>query len=472
MSIACILICGSKDFSSHVFAQGKNETFVHENVDNQAPTEFGKSEQDDEIGLQDFLDLFSVNSNKQLEILNKISSNWSDEFYAPLLDLVRLTTDDFLLNSVKILLEEKSGGEVRNYYDGLRWIWTKNFDESDFYPELKAELYQYLDRKFKNYFKGRSDQAKINFDEILWGGVKQDGIPPLRYPKMLESDDARYLQDDDFVFGIYINGIARAYPKRILAWHEFFVDSFGETKVAGVYCTLCGTVIAYDMTHNGEFYNLGTSGFLYRSNKLMYDQETQSLWNTIQGEPVVGPLVDKNIKLKSFPVVSTTWKQWRKMHPDTEVLSLDTGYDRNYDEGVAYNSYFSTDELMFPVPSTDNRLKNKAEVFVLKVEGYEKDPIAISIDYLRKYRLYQSKISNIDFLVIAEHDGLSRAYNSDGIIFKSYRKGKLIDSNNEEWVVGENKILSPSGKSLSRLSGHNVFWFAWYNSFKQTRLIY
>ena len=110
---------------------------------------------------------------------------------------------------------------------------------------------------------------------------------------MLDASEATYLGDRNIVFGIEVNGDARAYPKRILAWHEMFTDSVGGVPVAGVYCTLCGTVILYYTNLGGTQYDLGTSGFLYRSNKLMYDRATQSLWNTFSGEPVVGPLVGK-----------------------------------------------------------------------------------------------------------------------------------------------------------------------------------
>ena len=94
-------------------------------------------------------------------------------------------------------------------------------------------------------------------------GVQQDGIPPLREPEMLAARDARYLAEADVVFGIEINGDARAYPKRILAWHEMFVDRVGGIAVAGVYCTLCGAVIVYETVVDGRAHRLGTSGYLY-----------------------------------------------------------------------------------------------------------------------------------------------------------------------------------------------------------------
>ena len=119
----------------------------------------------------------------------------------------------------------------------------------------------------------------------MWGGVRQDAIPPLRFPKLIDAEDATYLSNNQVVFGLMINDSARAYPKRILAWHEMVIDEVGGEPVAGVYCTLCGSMIIYKTTHRGENHELGTSGFLYRSNKLMYDKKTQSLWSTLRGNP-------------------------------------------------------------------------------------------------------------------------------------------------------------------------------------------
>jgi len=147
-----------------------------------------------------------------------------------------------------------------------------------------------------------------------------------------------------------VNGEARAYPKRILAWHELARDRVGGVELAIVYCTLCGTVIPYEAMAGGKLRVLGTSGFLYRSNKLMFDEETKSLWSTLEGRPVIGPLAGSGVELRYRPVVTTTWGEWRAAHPGTTVLSLDTGHQRDYSEGAAYREYFGTDELMFQVP--------------------------------------------------------------------------------------------------------------------------
>ena len=398
-----------------------------------------------------------------------IRSNWDEKYIAPLLDIHRINQDRSIYSNLSQILKEHIGTE--NFYEGLRWVWKNKPEYDKYYGKIKAEIYQHIDPKFKTYFEDRDETALIGLDEIVWGGVLQDGIPPLRYPKMIDANSAGYLSDSDVVFGVSIDGDHRAYPKRILAWHEFFVDNFANKKIAGVYCTLCGTMIAYDMIVDGQFHDLGTSGFLYNSNKLMYDKATQSLWSTIEGIPVLGPLSDKGIVLEPYSSTTTTWKQWKKMHPDTKVLALPTEYDRNYDEGEAYKEYFSTDKLMFPVPQIDNRLRNKDEVLVIRTKSYQNDPLAISINYLRKNRLYQGRIYNEDFVVLSEKDGMSRVYQAENIRFKSYKKGILKDQNGLMWNVSESHLESPQGVRLERLPSHNVFWFAWYNVFPSTRLV-
>ena len=156
--------------------------------------------------------------------------------------------------------------------------------------------------------------SEIRLDEIDWGGVVVNGIPPLEYPQTLPAAAADYLDDDHVVFGIAVNGAARAYPKRILAWHEMALDRLGGLELTIVYCTLCGTVIPYESVVDGQHIRIGTSGFLYRSNKLMFDHDTRSLWNTFEGVPVVGPLVGSGLRLRHRAVVTTTWGEWAA-HP-------------------------------------------------------------------------------------------------------------------------------------------------------------
>lgn len=418
------------------------------------------------------LSLLSNDRKIQNKAIKQLDSQWDMQYTAPILEVLRMTSDDALSNDLLTLLQTKLGKEnIPNYYDGIRWVWSIDPCYPEYLADLKGDIYQYVDPAFKTYFEDRQSTAQVRVDEILWGGVKQDGIPPLRHPKMIDAKDADYLNGGDIIFGMNINGIPRAYPKRILAWHEFFVDTFDTTDIAGVYCTLCGTVVAYDMTHDGVRYDLGTSGFLYRSNKLMYDKNTSSLWNTITGKPVMGPLVYDDIELPTYPVITTTWDAWKKQYPDSQVLSIDTGYDRDYSEGEAYKEYFASDELMFPVPKLDNRLHNKDEVLVIKARGYENNPVAISIDFIRKQEIYSFKIDTQDLVAISMKDGSARVYQRGNQNFKSRKQSSIYNDEGEEWLLQEAMIKGPNGETLERIPTHRSFWFAWFNMFPDTRLI-
>ena len=259
------------------------------------------------------------------EALNFIDSQWQPGFTPMLLEVLTFNRYPELGAQLVQVLERNTNQSFGfNINQWRQWLWNKEPSLHPRYADFKGALYSLIDNRFEVYFDA-DRTATIRLDEVLWGGVKQDGIPPLRNPKMTVAAEAKYLAHDDIVFGLEVNGDARAYPKRILAWHEMFVDEVGGIPVAGVYCTLCGTMILYQTQYEGVNHQLGTSGFLYRSNKLMYDQATQSLWNTIWGKPVIGPLAQQDISLEQLSVVTTTWVEWRRRHPGTQVLSIDTG---------------------------------------------------------------------------------------------------------------------------------------------------
>ncbi|MEL7027672.1 MAG: DUF3179 domain-containing protein [Pseudomonadota bacterium] len=394
--------------------------------------------------------------------------------HAPMaIEAASFAASDIARAGLFVLLEEKTGEEfgvdIRAWY---QWLWARPERISPDYAAFKADLYSLIDPVFETYFAGRQHTARIRLDEIRWGGVLQDGIPPLRDPDMIEAREARYLDDDNIVFGIEINGDARAYPKRILAWHEMFVDEVGGVEIAGVYCTLCGTVIPY-LTNDGQrTHALGTSGFLYRSNKLMYDADTLSLWNTLTGEPVVGPLVDQGVKLEFLSIVTTTWGEWRRRHPDTTVLSLKTGHRRDYGEGVAYQDYFATDRLMFETPFNDTRLKNKQEVLALRFPGAPKDQLAIDTDFLKAHPIYTDRVGFQDVLVLTDSTGANRVYDPQGVQFTSYdRDSTLIDQDGLAWRLSEDALTASDGRTLKRLPAHRAFWFGWRAAFPETRLV-
>ena len=424
------------------------------------------------LPLETFYGLLNENGAAAQSQLQRIRAGWRDEYAAMLLELIGFVPSRSVRHGVLALLEQKSGRAFDGDLDGwYRWVWSSDPGTHPDYAEFKAGLYEQIDPRFREYFAGRP-KTSIRLDEIRWGGVWRDGIPPLKDPRMLRAREAGYLQDDNIVFGVAIDGDARAYPKRILAWHEMVKDRIAGRELNGVYCTLCGSMILYDVTVGGVHYELGTSGFLYRSNKLMYDHATKSLWSTLTGTPVVGPLVGKGIELRTLHIVTTTWKEWKARHPGTLVLSLDTGHQRDYGEGAAYREYFATDRLMFGVPKLDDRLPNKAEVLALRAAGNPGERLAISAEFLLANRVHHDRLDRREFVVLTDASGANRVYESRGIRFESWDGAAgARDRLGRSWTVAEDKLTGPEGQALARLPAHRAFWFGWYAAFPDTRLV-
>lgn len=419
-----------------------------------------------------FLALVIGNPGAREIAIQQITKTWRDEYIPMTLESVTLMSDSTMAAKMIQLLQEKTnqnfGFDINRWFE---WVWSHEPKLDPQYPQYKSLLYALIDPRFSEYFKnnGHSD---IRLDEIRWGGVRQDGIPPLRNPKMIKANQAAYLSDNNVVFGLEINGDVRAYPKRILAWHEMFVDEVGGLEVVGVYCTLCGSMSLYETRHNDTNHQLGTSGLLFRSNKLMYDQATQSLWNTMWGGPVVGPLAGRGITLKRLSIVTTTWGAWKRRHPDTSVLSLATGRVRDYSEGAAYRDYFATDDLMFSVPALDARLRNKEEVVGLIFAHADEKPLAISTTFLTQHPVYQDRVGAVKLVVFTDRSGANRVYERGDVEFVSWdREHTAIDSNARQWQVNESALESDEGESLPRLPAHRAFWFGGYSAYSHTRLV-
>lgn len=201
---------------------------------------------------------------------------------------------------------------------------------------------------------------------IQSGGPPRDGIPALTRPGFVSAGEAEFLEPADRVLGVNLNGITRAYPIKILNYHEIVNDRFGEVTVIVTFCPLCGTGIVFEGSFEGVEQTFGVSGLLYNSDVLMYDHQTESLWSQIAGQAIAGPR--KGTRLERLPVRHTTWDDWRSRHPDTQVLSIETGYNRNYYRDP-YRGYGSSSEVYFPVSHHDDRYSAKELVIGLEIDG-------------------------------------------------------------------------------------------------------
>ena len=228
----------------------------------------------------------------------------------------------------------------------------------------------------------------------------------------------------------------------------------------------------------------GTSGLLYRSNKVMYDRATNTLWNQLTGKPIIGELVGSDIKLKILPLVLTTWGEWLTDHPDTTVLSLETGYysptqyQREDDSASIYFSYRESAETMFPVWIRDDRLRAKEEVLGLSVDDVHK---AYPLKVVSEMRVVNDTVNGVDVVVIASSSSMdARAYRGDGLTFERTDEDSgtglpklLVASDGSRWWVTEDALVNADDESrtLPSMLANISFWFGWY-AFHDDTLLY
>ena len=240
----------------------------------------------------------------------------------------------------------------------------------------------------------------------------------------------------------------------------------------------------YSAKINGEPTTFGTSGFLYRSNKVMYDRLTNSLWNQLSSEPVIGPLWDSGIKLDFFPVMLTTWEEWLALHPDTTVLAQSTGvyaadfYKPEDNPEAIYFDYFTDPATMFPVPDRNDSLETKDIVLGVQLNDSYK---AYASKALRVVRIINDVVGGEDILVLgsAGSEG-ARVYYRGGESFKLSQgdasslvlPATVVDDEGDTWRVTEEYLINEADESekLARIPTHMSFWFGWYQFHPDTEL--
>lgn len=403
------------------------------------------------------------------------------------------TVDDAALTNALEMLSGKRFGD--DWPAWSEWYGATALTPPPGFTGWKGRLFGRLDPRFREFLSDGAP-SRIRVEEIQWGGVAVDGIPALTHPKMIPAASATYLTTAEPVFALSINGYARAYPLRILDWHEMVNDRVGGVPVSLAYCTLCGAGIAYDgRASDGVTYTFGSSGLLFRSNKLMYDRQTRTLWNQLTGEPVLGKLAGTGVRLTLRPLVLTSWGEWLAEHPETKVLDAHTGYERTYAPGAPYGQYFASSATMFPVWRRNHVLPLKARIYALRIDGV---PKAFPADVLVARRVVNDVVGGTPVVLIAKHGAVTvngqreggpvdrfhvppATYNA-GAEVRAFRRGSerfrpgpdpdaVLDAWGRSWRVTEAALIGPSGIRAARVPGFLAYWFAWYAFFPQT-LVY
>lgn len=316
----------------------------------------------------------------------------------------------------------------------------------------------------------------IRLEEVVPGGVRIEGIPSLDHPPMVQPADARYLKDDEDVFGIELNGDVRAYPLRFLDWHEMLNDDIGGRSVSLSYCTLCGSGVLYDTGKAGEGRRFATSGLLYRSNKLMFDRETRTLWSNLYGVPVIGRLATEPDahELTILPMTRTTWKAWRTRHPETTVVDLTKDLKK---EGRKFGFDYRPEKanqarrgVSFPVWKKNEALAPETEIYTLRLGTSVR---AYPLDELLATGLVHDHVGDAPVVLVADADsGAVRAYRRGADQrFTLAPGGHLESADGQVWTLHEDGLaMDGSEQRHERLAGHFAFWFGWYAFFPQTEI--
>ena len=360
-------------------------------------------------------------------------------------DLLRVVQDPTLILNLSDAATELTGQEFGSGFS----VWNQltnsliawDIPAPPDYLAAKANIYTAVEPAWAELLV---DNSSVDWRFVSWGGVLIDDrpfdttddpcncIPAIDNPEVQTADEATWLTDDAVVFGVVVNGEARAYPRQIMEVREMVNDTLGGRDFAMPYCTLCGSAQVWftDSVPEGvERPVLRTSGLLSRSNKVMYDLTSQSVFDTFRGTADSGVLFDQGVSLEGHTVVTSTWGAWVAENPDTTVLIEELALGRDFD----FRSGRDADGPIFPIGDVDPRLAVQEDVLGVTLENGT--PLAIHVN---------SAIGALDRGEVIEIDGIRVIRAGDGV--------RAIDADGNE------------------ITGHQAFWFAWSQFHPSTQL--
>jgi hypothetical protein len=322
----------------------------------------------------------TLSSDVDVDALARLGSSGDARLGWLLSDLLRFFQRGAVADAATLAFEQVTGTRLGS---GFAWkLVTDAMIAWDLpappgYVEWKRIPFELVEPAWEPFFADA--ESDIDYRLLSWGGVLIDNrtigdaasgascergcIPALNDPALTDAEGGSWLRDTRLVFGVVVNGEARAYPKHMMEVHEMVNDTLGGRRIGIPYCTLCGSAQAYftDVVPTGfETIELRTSGLLTRSNKVMYDLNTFSVFDTFLGNAVSGPLRAAGYQLEMITVVTSTWGEWKQTHPDTKIIAMDGGLGRFYD----LDPLGGRDDAgpIFPIGEVDPRLPVQEQV--------------------------------------------------------------------------------------------------------------
>jgi hypothetical protein len=334
-------------------------------------------------------------------------------------------------------------------------------------------------------------ESLVDRTRIVWGGVAPDAIASIDAPRFERADTVDWIEDEEAVMVLQVDGGTRVYPVQVMIWHEIVNDRIGDLPVTVTYCPLCNSAVAFDRRVGGEVLDFGTSGSLHRSALVMYDRQTESLWTQFDGQAVIGTLMGE--ELEQLTVSTVSWSDVRADHPDASVLSRDTGYGRPY----GTSRYGGIDSLDKPLSGwfteeVDGRHAAFDRLVGIDVGG---PPLAVMHALASAAGVVSAEVqgrpvtvwhqpgtaSPINDREVAGGDeiGATGAFFSDAddgpgglLTFTRADEGFVDDQTGSGWnILGEATSGPLTGTVLESIPHLDTFWFAWSTQHPDTTVL-
>ena len=355
-------------------------------------------------------------------------------------------------------------------------------------PGSQAAAGSQVEQFSRDGWKTNFGKHSVPLTELQSGGPPKDGIPAIDHPKFVSTTDAGgWLKPVEPVIALTVGGESRAYPMQILVWHEIVNDTVDGVPVTVTFCPLCYTAIAFDRRAAGRVLDFGTTGNLRRSDLVMYDRQTESWWQQVLGQAIVGDLTGSQLTILPASIVS--WAAFRTAHPEGKVLSSDTGFNRSYGSNP-YRGYdqANTQPFLFD-GKPDARLSPKEHVVTVSLGG---EDVAYPYTLLKRLHVVQDTVGGTKLVVLyrpgtasgldAENVaggfdlGASGVFSSEldgGVLtFKAAGADFLDVETGSHWNLFGYAVSGPmAGRQLTPIAHGDDFWFAWA-AFKPSTRVY
>jgi len=341
-----------------------------------------------------------------------------------------------------------------------------------------------IDETWKTDWSKRS----IDLDELMSGGPPKDGIPSITHPQFVSIEKAgQWLASQEPVIALAIEGVARAYPLQIMTWHEIAIDEVGGVPVVVTFCPLCYSAVAYDRRVDGQVLSFGVSGLLRHSDLVMFDRQTESLWQQLNGEAIVGAYTGTTLRAIAAQLIS--FEQFAGAYPDGTVLSRETGYTKSYGRNP-YVGYDSIEERPFLYRGPrDKRLPPMEKVVAVSLGEVDK---AYPHSITRKLRVVHDAVGDQPIVVFHDDGAVSaldqrqirdsKEIGSTGVfdprldgqhLTFRYEDGHFVDQQTKStWdITGRALAGALEGKRLRPIPHGDFFAFAWF-AFKPETALY